>query len=619
MHGYMGKMLFVNLTNSQIEVKELTEDLAVKFVGGYGIGAKVLYDMMKPGVGALSEESVIGFTTGPTTGTSAFFSGRFTVIHKSPVNQAINDANSGGYFGPELKKAGYDAVFVYGKASKPVYIWINDGNVEIRDASDLWGKNSLETEQAIRNELGDSKIRAAVIGQAGEKLSYISCVITDGHRAAGRGGAGAVMGWKNLKAVAARGTQKVSVADKEAITELNKELSQGMKEKPGLRMAQSFGTYGTGVGTAGQALMGDTPIKNWAGAGGVDFGKEMAAKIDVIANDSKYKVDKYGCANCPLRCGAKYEVKEGKWPLKETERPEYETFGAFGGLVLNADFEAVLKCNEICNRYGVDTISAGATIAWAMECYGNNVLSIEETGGIDLKWGDADAMVRACQELADQSTEFGKLLALGSEKAAKQIGKGFEYLMNVLGIELPMHDSRCGPGLCRTYQFDPTPSRHVKGGFGIMQLFMNDPKKYSAEGTGKKDLYAVIHTEIMNTLGLCQFHEYFIAKIPDYHKKLFKAITGLDLDRESAGIRIMNMRHIFNIREGFKTSDRVLPGRASGRPPQTVGPHKGVTIDNELMGKNFFEAIQWDWESGKPSRESLERLGGFEEVLSELY
>jgi aldehyde:ferredoxin oxidoreductase len=619
MNGYCGKMLFVNLTDGALEESELTEQMAKHFVGGYGIGARILFSMMKPKVDPLGPDNVLGFVTGPLTGTAALFSGRYTVVCKSPVTGGWNDANSGGFFGPELKKAGFDCVFIRGASKKPVYLWINDGKAELRDASALWGKDVVETENALQAELGDKRIRVALIGPAGERRSLIAAVMNDGHRAAGRGGCGAVMGSKNLKAVVVRGTGKVPVADPDLLKAINQEILSSIKEGPSAQMANAFSTFGTTLFTFPSALSGDSPVKNWGGVGLVDMGEGAAKKLEGPALDAEYRMKKYACANCPLGCGAIYEAKTGKWPVGETGRPEYETAAAFGVLVLNSDPEALIKCNHICNIYGLDTISAGMTIAWAIECFVNGLLTEEETNGLRLSWGNAEAIVQATQMMADQSAGFGKLLALGSEGAARKLGKGMEYLQTVKGIELPMHDPRFGPGFARTYSVDPTPARHVKGGLGIKHMQTPDDSKYNAHGTGPADVNATANQEIVNAAGLCLFHVFSGAT--DIVGKLLCAVTGFNYDQEElnrAGLRIFNMRHAFNFREGLRPSDFKLPKRCIGEPPQDKGPLSGVTIDHKTLIGNFFQAIEWDGRTGKPSRSALEKLGGFEEVIRTL-
>jgi len=616
-NGYAGKLLFVDLTTGSIQEEKLDEEMARLFIGGYGIGARVLYSRMKPGVDALGPDNIIGFTTGPLTATGAFFSGRWTVVCKSPVTGGWNDANSGGFFGPELKKAGFDAVFVSGASKTPVYIWINDGKVEIRDASALWGLDAKETQEALEKATGEAKVRAAVIGPAGEHLSLVAAVMNDGHRAAGRGGPGAVMGSKKLKAVAVRGTGEIGVADPARLREINRSLTAAIKTGGMMGLAGAFQELGTGVFTGGSALSGDSPVKNWGGVGVVDFGEEKATALSAGALDAQYKTKKYACANCPLGCGAEYEVKEGRWPMA-TERPEYETAAQFGVNMLNADVHAMLKCNEICNRAGLDTISAGGTVAWAIECFENGLLSLEETGGLELKWGNGDAIVAATQALAD-GTGFGAILQLGSRAAADKLGKGHEYLQTASGIELPMHDPRLAPGYARTYQFDPTPGRHVKGSIALVQMTAG-PEKYNPEDTGFYETVLVSGTEMQNCLGLCMFSMFTGVMTMNY--TMLEAVTGKPfkaVDQLRAGMRILNMRHAFNLREGIKPSDATIPARAIGQPPLTEGPLAGAQVNAKRIGENFFHWMGWDLETGKPSKRMLELFGGMDDVVQDLY
>lgn len=606
LYGYNGKMLFINLTDKRIEEKQLTEEMVKMYLGGYGIGAKVLYDNMPAGTNPLGPDSILGFITGPTNGTKAFFGGRYTIVHKSPVTGGWNDANSGGFFGPELKKSGFDAVFIKGISEEPVYIWINDGKVEIKDASKIWGLDTKETLETLKKELGDKKIRVSAIGPAGENMAYMSCPINDGHRAPGRGGGGAVMGSKKLKAIVVRGTKKVKVANPEKILELNKKITAGKKDNP---LAGAFGMYGTGGGTGASALSGDSPVKNWKGVGIVDFGEENANKIASQAFDEKYKVKKYACANCPLGCGATYEVNDGRWPLGETERPEYETAAAFGCLVLNDEIDAIFKCNEICNRYGLDTISTGGTVSWAVECYENGVLTKDDLDGIELTWGNGEAIVDLTQKIAE-GEGIGKILMNGSQYAAEKLGKGEKYLQTASGIELPMHDPRFAPGYARTYRFDPTPGRHVKGGLGGPQSAgapIGD--KYNYDGTGSLDVKFTAGQEITNSGGFCLFMS--MLADPNDQNEYIEAITGISFKPQEAdevGIRILNMRHAFNLREGITPKDMTLSPRTVGKPPQKVGPLADVSIDEDKLRDNFFAVLEWDTETGIPSLNSLKKL-----------
>ncbi|MFC1838306.1 aldehyde ferredoxin oxidoreductase family protein [Thermodesulfobacteriota bacterium] len=616
---YAGKLLLVDLSSGKLEEKELSEDFMKKFIGGYGIGAKLLYDMIEPDADPLGPGNVIGFMPGLLNGTGALFGGRYTVVCKSPVTNGWNDANSGGFFGPELKRAGFDGVIVSGASDKPVYIYVEDGKAEIRDASKLWGKNSVETLEGLIEETGEKKLRAAVIGQAGEMLSLMACVINDTHRAAGRGGCGAVMGSKKLKAVAVRGTGKFTVAKPDDFKAITKEIPGAMKEGPMAGMIEGFSNFGTGGGTGGMIMSGDSPIKNWGGAGETDMGKEEADKLATLSYDSKYNTGKYACSNCPMGCGAHYSVKDGKWPVEDTDRPEYETIGAFGAMMLNSNAESVIKCNDICNKYGLDTISVGATIAWAMECFENGIITRDDTGGAELTWGNADAIVDMTQAIADQEG-FGKVLALGSEAAAKQLGKGAEYLQNARGIELPMHDPRFAPGFARTYRYDPTPGRHVKGSTGMMEMNAPPDVKYNTENRGSRDAQATYETELQNCAGLCAFSGF--AMPPGTMPRYIAAATGWDFsekDVSETGKRIFNLRHAFNLKAGQDPAEDILTKRATGEPPLTEGPLKGVTINIKDLIDQFCEAVDWDRSTLRPTRESLESLGGLENVVEDLF
>lgn len=617
--GYAGKLLFVDLTKGSLEERPLTEEMAKNFIGGYGIGARLLYDMMKPGVDPLGPGNVLGFVSGPLNGTGALFGGRYTVVCKSPVTGGWNDANSGGFFGPEMKRAGYDGVFVSGASNKPVYLFIKDGKAEIREAGTLWGKETFETWKALIEETGENNLEAALIGPAGERQSLMACVINDKHRAAGRGGCGAVMGSKNLKAVVVRGTAKIPVADAERIKSINAAILDHMKNGPTVEQVKLWAAYGTGGITAGAGLSGDAPVKNWGGVGVIDMGEQSLTKLATFSFDARYNIKKYACAQCPLACGAHYKVDDGKWPVGETDRPEYESLAAFGTMTLNDDVEAIIKCNHICNRYGLDTISVGATIAWAIECYENKILSQKETGGIRLTWGNAEGIVALTQAIAEQ-TGFGKVLAMGSARAAEKLGKGAEYLQTVRGIELPMHDPRFSPRFARTYQHDPTPARHVKGGLGIPDFRASNEVKYEYEGRGPIDVAFACRTEVMNSAGSCLFGGFSMP--PDALPGLLEAVTGWDFkenDMLRTGKRIMNMRHLFNLREGLRRSDSLLPKRCVGEPALAEGPLKGVTINHRALADHFFESISWDKETLVPTRESLEELGGMDDVFRDLH
>ena len=621
MYGYTGKLLFVDLTTQTTQVRDLDAKTAKDFVGGPSLGAKILYDEMPAHTDPFAAESVIGFVSGPTNGTGPLMGGRYTVVSKSPVTGGWNDANSGGNFGPILRRSGYDGVFVKGISEKPVYLFIDDGKVEFRDAFSLWGKTTVETEDAIKAELGDQKVGIALIGPAGERLSNMAAVMNDSHRAAGRGGTGAVMGSKKLKAIVCRGNTKIEVYDKQAVVELNKAVADWEKNGPiATTMVQLFSNHGTGGLYEGSVLSGDTSVKNWGGVPG-DLTEEQIAALDSVNMDKAYKTKKYACNACSLGCGAIYEIKGGKWPLKESGRPEYETSGMFGSMMLNSDPESVNYCNYLANEYGFDSISLGATIAWAMECFNNGVFTLDEMGGVDLKWGDRDAIVAMTENVCKADTEMGETLNLASRGAAEKYGRGFEYLMDAGGIEAPQHDPRRAPGLARTYQYDPTPGRHVKGGMGFTHAAGLPPEiKYSFKDTAEPDIAGVVETEITNMAGFCMLSD---VGMPGGLKTQFiTAVTGFEYPGDEArklGLRSFAMRYAFNLREGKHRKDHQITGRILGKPPMKEGPHEGITIDNEKLADNFFGALGWDLDTLIPSKASLEELGGLDKVIDELH
>ena len=613
MFGYMGKMLFVNLSDGSIEIRPLTEELARNFIGGPALGAKILYDEMPANADVFGKDSMIGFVSGPLNGNKAFYGGRYTVVSKSPVTNGWNDANSGGFFGPKLKAAGYDAVFVKGIAEKPVYIFIDDGKVEICDASHLWGKTILAVEEALHQEYGD-KINAAIIGPGGERLSNMGTVMNDGHRAAGRGGSGAVMGSKLLKALVVRGNQKSALYDDAALMETNKKIKAFM-DGPMAQAVGGFGAYGTGVLYISSVMSGDCGIKNFSGSGIADYPEEVAFPVSSIGID-QYRVKKYSCSTCPLGCGAIMSFPSKRWDFSHTPRPEYETMGCFGAMMLNKDVESIFRCNDLCNEYGLDTISTGATVAWAMECYENGVLSKEELDGIELNWGNSESIMTVTEKLC-KNEGVGAILAKGSQGAADTFGKGHEYLVVASGIEEPMHDSRFTYGYARTYQYDPTPGRHVKG--SVASLVHVAGQNVDYRGTGYQDMIAVAEREIVNAAGLCilvQFGGPFI-----YVLELINAVTGFNYSMEEirkVGLRSFNIRQAFNLREGKRRKDFTLSKRMYDTNPPDDGPLAGIRVNHELLADNLFNAIGWDMDC-VPLKEALEALGGLEHVIADLY
>ncbi len=611
-YGYAGKMLFINLSTNSVEEKELSREMTELFLGGYGIGAKVLYDMMPAGCDVFGEDSMIGFTVGPCTGTGATMSGRWTAVHKSPVTGGWNDSNCGGFFGPELKKAGFDAVFVNGIADKPVYVWIKDGTVEIRDASHLWGKSIKETEAALRDELDEPRMQSAAIGQAGENLSYIATIMNDRHRAAGRAGAGSIMGSKKLKAIVVKGSATYEVAEPEAFKALNKKMAGFLANPPETPRGESLRTfkkYGTTTSNGVRIISGEAPIKNWSGSGLHEIGEEKAETLGGPYFDKNYNVKPYGCANCAIRCGAYYEVKEGKYYSGETDRPEYETLASFGENCLLTDIDAIIRLNEMSNEGGIDTISAGSTLAWAMEAYEHGMLSKEDLEGAELTWGNGEAMIELLDKMI-HGQGVGKKLMNGQRFAIASFGRGEEFETTASGIEPGLHDSRRSKGYNRIYQYDPTPGRHMKGGAPTAELDVpNRPKV---------DVEKMTSVEVLNSAGFCAFSAQGFKT--DTINKFLSYTTGRSFDFEEqmrTGKRIYFMRHLFNLREGITKKDMTLSPRLNG--PLKEGPLAGVIIPTEKMGNDFFRELGWDTETLIPPKEWLEDLGGFEFAYDFLY
>jgi aldehyde:ferredoxin oxidoreductase len=615
--GYAGKIAFVDLTKGDIQTETLDENLARDFIGGQGLAARILFERQKKGVDPLGPENMLGFTTGPLTGTKTPTGGRYMAVCKSPLTGGWGDANSGGYFGSELKAAGWDAVFVTGIAPSPQYLMISDDRIEIRDAGRLWGKDTVETETAIQADAGDNKIRVAVIGPASEKLALISGIINDRGRAAARSGVGAVMGSKKLKAVAVRGTGKAAVADPAALERLRKDFIAAMREMGGF--ADILMKHGTCGLTAGLVASGATPVKNWQMTGEQSFANlEKIADADAII---KNQARKYGCANCPIACGGIFNVTSGKYPVGETHKPEYETIGAFGTMCMCDDFETIIKLNEMCIRNGLDTISAGSALAFAMECFENGIISESDMDGIPLTWGNAAAMITMVEKMAAREG-FGDILADGVKIAAQKIGGGAEkFAVHVGGQEPGLHNALFLPSRGTGYVCDPTPGRHtaapmarIDGGPGAFapypELKIEQFERYTYTGKGPLSAAASSYLQAGASAGLCLMPLMFFGNFP--FVDFFNAVSGWDFsvaEMLTAGARIQTMRQCFNVREGIRPADVKLPDRMSGRPPQAQGPVAGVTLDIDSLAREYRQAMGWDPQSGCPQDTTLEKLG----------
>jgi len=604
--AFNGKILNVDLTAGEIEPEALSPDFYRRHFGGYGAGARLLFDRIPTGAAPLGPNNVLGFMPGLLTGTP-FFGSRYQVVAKSPKTGGWGDANSGGNFGPWLKNAGWDGILFKGLSDRPAYLLIEDDHAELRDASDLWGLDAIATEAALKERLG-KKTSIACIGPAGEKLSYLAGVCNERGRLAARSGLGAVMGSKKLKAVAVLSSRAGILArDRDVQAKVRAALDS--LHKPLVDFFHNFGTPGI---TAGSAMYGDAPIKNWGGVGTTDFpqagdlsGPAYAAKMD----------KSYACWHCPIACGAKSKESDNpKYPFpRHTHRAEYETMTSFGGLVLNADLDSLTYANHLCNSYGLDTIAAGAVISFAVECFENGLITKEDTDGIDLRWGNAGAIIAMLDKIGKREG-FGDVLADGIRKAAARLGPATEpFAMEIGGEELPMHDPKLHPDYFTTYKLDPTPARHTqfdsgaRPGWGLPAATA-DRTQMAGRGPFHKGAAEYMH--VVNSAGLCSFVTMCGAN--DQIHEWVNAVTGWDMTIEElrlVGERIANLRMAFEVREGNNPAKRKVPARLLGDPPPAQGPHAGFKLDADALQRDFLDACGWDQETCRPSRAKLLELG----------
>jgi aldehyde:ferredoxin oxidoreductase len=644
--GFTGKYAIIDLTASTTEDIRPGEAFYRKYLSGYGLGAAVLTERQKPGIDPLSPESHLGFCSGLLTGTGAYFSGRFMTVGKSPLTGGWGDANAGGFFSRELKRTGYDALFFTGAAKKPVWVHLTDRGIHIKEATALWGKDTVGTQDYIRGELGDKRVQVASIGVSGEKRSLISGIVTDGGRIAARSGLGALMGSKMLKAVSVRGHQVVPVAHPDRLKGTSKAFLEAYKEsktadrltvrfmhlvsrliaRTGISVPtqssmvrEIYKRYGTCGLTVYSALTGDMPIKNWAGVGYLDYTLESAAKNSderVVRRQRR----RYACQSCPLGCGGIIHIEKGRYQGGEGHKPEYETLGAFGGLLLQDDLDTIIEINEMCNRAGMDTISAGGAVAFATECFEKGLLNERTTGGLKLGWGKSQDILKLTEMMIHREG-LGEILADGVKRAAEKIGQDSErFAIHAGGQELPMHDSRLDPGYAIAYECEPTPGRHTiscdlyASLFGVEKKFpqLRGKLRRARGKTAKKvELYAAgsFYMQLLNGSGICMFGA-LTADFPIV--EYLNAATGWNLTPEDyfkTGERILSLRKAFSVREGVSPADQKLNDRAWGNPPLSKGPLRGVVIDHEDLRREFFRAVGWDPATGGPTGEKMRELG----------
>ena len=629
-YGYNGKILHVNLSNGEMRVEEPSVSWYRTYLGGRNVALYYALREIPADADPLGPENVMILAPSVITGASVPGLSRFNVAAKSPLTNAYGEAQAGGWWGPELKWSGYDAVVIYGKSSHPVYLWIHDGDAEIRAASHLWGTLTAECTVKIREDHGDSRIRVAAIGPAGENLVRFACVVDQGRHAAGRCGLGAVMGSKNLKAVACRGTQHQDVADPEYLKAFAKRFADQVPQNADTNQLHKFGTsnYFTNA-NAGGAL----PTRNWTQA---VF--EGAGNCDHRMIDEKMETDHDRCFACTVRCKRVVQAEEPYKIDPAYGGPEFETMTAFSAIVGCNDVYAMCKAHELCNANGLDTISTGATIAWAMECFERGLLTAADSGGFTTKFGDHEGMLKMVEMIAKREG-FGDLLAEGSARAAQKIGRGTaQYSMSVKGQEFAMHEPRSKMGLAYHFALSPTGADHLQGehdgafdpdltGYtheaDASSVFMQQifplgvlepvPSLSAAADKVRLFFYLQHHFGFLDVLCICLFTTAPV-RITTFDEitKIVQSVTGWNIsfwEIMKAGERGVTMARCFNIKHGLTAKDDYLPDRLF--QPVQGGPQEGSAIprdDFDRGKKLYYEMNGWDGETGIPTKGKLIEL-----------
>jgi aldehyde:ferredoxin oxidoreductase len=620
--GYAGKILNVELTRGKISASPLSRELAEKFIGGVGIASRILYDTVPPWVGAFDPLNQLIFTTGVMTGTRVPCVGRYFVAAKSPLTGYFGDSNAGGFWGAELKFAGYDAIVLSGKAPKPVYLWINDGEVRIEDATAYWGMNTREADRAIRKDLGDRNIKVADIGDAGENLvRFASIMSEDAGRAAGRCGMGAVMGFKNLKAIAVRGHNSIPVADDEALKKKATELIKMLKEDD--KTTGYTAKYGTSGYYSSCVELGDSPVRNWTKGYFEDEEKISGAPG---GGCQEILTGRRACIYCPIGCRRVVTVKDGPYATEpNVEGLEYESLAALGGDCFVSDIKAIAKANDLCNLHGLDTISTGATVAFAMECFENGIITKEDTEGIDLRFGNAEALVMLVDKIARREG-VGRVLGEGTRRAAHVLSGAEGYAIHVKGLEVAMHDPRAFPAMCTTYAASPVGADHMEGETTFVEGLLHVPyplleldgldrltaKRKAEAGFKVQNLWHVIG----NCMGYCLIACATGATVYplEYNLLFFGLVTGRKMPFREAmriGERVFNLKKAFNVRHGATRAEDTLPERFLKESHVEGGSKGQVALLDEILPE-YYELRGWDLKTGKPTKGKLEELELFD-------
>lgn len=618
MYGSAGRVLRVNLTNGNISSEALTEEVSRKFLGGRGLGAKILFEELKPNTDPLGPDNKLVFAVGPVTGAPFAGNSGWAVMAKSPLTGFWGEAHAQGYFATEMKYAGYDAIIIEGKAKKPVYLWVHDDEAELRSAEHLWGKVIGEVQEGIRKELGDEKIRIASIGPGGENLVRYACVIADLFCAAGRCGMGAVMGSKRLKALAIRGTGKIKIKDDVTLRDLAKKASKESMDGWGEDMYK-YGTDGGLDDLSGSGRLPTMAFRKCSFAGANKITGETMAKTILVKRAT--------CLGCP---DAHYRVVATKEPYETDPAyggPEYESCASLGSLCMNDDLAAIAKANELCNRYTIDTISTGVVIAFAMECFEKGLITNKDTGGIDLAWGNREAILQLIHKIAYREG-IGDLLAEGVKRAAEKIGGGSEkWALHVKGQELPMHEPRGKKGVGLSYATSNRGACHLQSPhddsfekeddlepkIGLTPDIAPRYRLYTGPEKAKlvkigQDLWS-----LYDCLVVCKFTPYPAGISMETLLGIVKSVTGWDvtpMELMTAGERAFNLCRAFNAREGATRKDDTLPIRMAEPLPE--GLFKGEAIPKEVLDRMldyYYEYRGWNKKTGNPTRAKLEELG----------
>ena len=600
--GYAGKILTVDLSSSDYVVKDTPFDLMVNYIGGKGFGAKILYENLKPGCDPLSEENILIFATGPLTGTLVPASGRIVVCTKSPLTGIWLDSLAGGFFGPELKMAGYDAIILKGKAEKPVILVINDEKISIEDAKDLWGKGTFEAQELIRKKYGDT-YQISLIGPAGERKARLACIVS-GERIFGRGGSGAVMGSKNLKAVAVRGTKSIAIADFDYFMRMIKEAYNELSVSPDTSAGRP--KYGTNVIYSAINSAGIFPVKNFQSS---HLENLKECNEEILA--TKYFKRDLACFSCPIRCSKASRVDEGKYKGKFTKGPEYENMWSLGAQCGNSNIGAIIYGEYLCGNYGIDSISTGNVIGFTMECFEKGILS-EKQIGFRANFGNDDAIIKFIEMIA-KGEGIGELMSQGVRQMSKELGKGTEkFAMQVKGLEMPAYDPRGAWGMGLAYATSDRGACHVRSWTVGEEILKKENRmdpfatEFKAEFVkNQQDLIAVIDSAVV-----CLFLVF--ALTPRHITRFLQSLTGIEEWRTTEDIlkigeRIYNLTRLFSLREGIGKKDDTLPERILKEPLQE-GPTKGFVVDLDTMLKEYYLVRHWNGE-GRPTKEKLAQLG----------